>query len=751
MESGLHKQMMVKLEAIVEGIVYRNEDNGYTVAEVSSGGELHTAVGTVPHLTEGTRVLLEGEWTSHAVYGSQFKISSVSIQAPDTLEGISRYLASGVVPGVGPVTAQRIVDHFGLETLDVIRYQPGRLTEIESIGASRATAIAQGFAEHYEMQAAMVFLQSLGIATGTASRIYKQYGGATEHNVKENPYQLVDDIDGVGFKTADRIAQSMGIDEHSLPRMKAGLIHVLREASAGEGHTCLPQAHLYQWAQKLLGADDNDRLEEALARLAVDGRVSMETVDNQVMVWLPNFRLAEREVAKRILELTKGQEELFWADVGEVVDTEAEKKGISLAPEQREAVVAALSGGVSVITGGPGTGKTTCINCIIGVLEGAGLKVALAAPTGRAAKRMTEATGHEAKTLHRLLEYAAGEGGEGYFKRDENNPLEADAIIVDECSMVDILLMQKFLKAIRSGSRLIMVGDADQLPSVGPGNVLKDVITSGMARVVFLKKIFRQAESSLIITNAHRVNEGKMPELGRMDSDFFFERKRTAEEALSSTLKLVSYRLPQYGKWDPLKDIQVLTPTRKGELGVVALNQRLQQAFNPPHPMKLEHKHGDTVFRMGDKVMQIKNNYNMGWRKTVEGSADETGDGVFNGDMGIISDIDNEGRMLTVLFDDGREANYEFSQAEELQLAYAVSIHKSQGSEFPVVVLPLVGGPPMLLTRNLLYTAITRARKLVVITGREDCVANMVSNNRIRQRHSGLPHAFRRLMDDPRG
>lgn len=738
---------MEKLEAIVEGIVYRNDDNGYTVAEVSSGGELHTAVGTVPQLVEGTKVELTGEWVSHSVYGSQFKISSVSIQAPDTLEGISRYLASGVVSGVGPVTAQRIVDHFGLETLDIIRYKPGKLTEIEGIGASRATAIAQGFAEHYEMQAAMVFLQSLGISTGYATRIYREYGAATEQNVKANPYQLVDDIDGIGFKTADRIAQGMGIDEHSLSRMKAGIIHVLKEASAGEGHTCLPQTVLFQWAQKLLNADEGERLEEALARLAIDSRITMESVDNEVMVWLPAFRFAEREVAKRIFDLTRGQAELFWADVGEVVDGEAEKKGIGLAPEQREAVVAALAGGVSVITGGPGTGKTTCINCIIGVLEGAGLKVALAAPTGRAAKRMTEATGHEAKTLHRLLEYAAGEDGEGYFKRDEKNPVDADAIIVDEGSMIDILMMQKLLKAIRPGSRLALVGDADQLPSVGPGNVLKDVITSGMARVVFLKRIFRQAESSLIITNAHRVNMGQMPELGRKDSDFFFERMRTAEEALASTLKLVSYRLPQYGNWDPLKDIQVLTPTRKGELGVVALNQKLQQAFNPPHPMKREHRYGDTTFRMGDKVMQIRNNYNMAWRKAVIMGADETGDGVFNGDMGIITEIDNESRMLTVLFDDGRESVYEFSQAEELQLAYAVSIHKSQGSEFPVVVLPLVGGPPMLLTRNLLYTAITRAKKLVVITGREDCISQMVANNRIRLRYSGLPFAFRRMLD----
>jgi len=737
---------MEKLEAIVESIVYRNDDNGYTVAEVSSGGEMRTAVGMVPQLMEGAKVELTGEWVSHAVYGLQFKISAVSVQAPDTLEGIARYLASGIVSGVGPVSAQRIVDHFGLETLEVIRYQPGRLTEVGGIGLSKAQAISEGFAEHYEMQSAMVFLQSLGISTGYATRIYRQYGAATEQSVRANPYQLVDDIEGIGFKTADRIARSMGVDERSLARMKAGLIHVLKESAAQEGHTCLPQKLLFQWAAKLLDEESAERLEEALARLAVDGRVVMESAGGEVMAWLPAFRYAERDVARRIFELTRGQEELFWADLGEVVDGEAAKKGIEFAKEQREAVVAALEGGVSVITGGPGTGKTTCINCIIGVLESAGLKAALCAPTGRAAKRMAEATGHEAKTLHRLLEYAAGEGGEGYFKRDENNPLEADAIIVDEASMVDILLMQKLLKAIRPGSRLALVGDADQLPSVGPGNVLKDIIASGMARVVFLKKIFRQAESSLIVTNAHAVNEGRMPELNRTDSDFFFERKRTAEEAIASTLKLVAHRLPQYGGWDALKDIQVLTPTRKGELGVNALNLRLQQAFNPPHPMKREHRYGDSTFRMGDKVMQIRNNYGMGWRKSCFG-ADETGEGVFNGDMGFITDVDAEARMLTVLFDDGRESSYEFAQAEELQLAYAVSIHKSQGSEFPVVVLPLVGGPPMLLTRNLLYTAITRARKLVVITGREDCISAMVANNRIRMRYSGLPFAFGRITD----
>lgn len=736
---------MEKLEAVVESIVYRSDDTGYTVAEVSVGNDLHTAVGTVPQLAEGTKVLLEGDWVSHPVYGSQFKISTLSVQAPDTLEGVVRYLASGVVPGVGPVTAQRIVETFGMETLEIIRYQPGRLTEVEGIGLSRAQGIAEGFASHYDMQNAMVFLQSLGISTGYATRIYKAYGARTEENIKANPYQLVDDIDGVGFKTADRIAQSMGIGEHSLPRVKAAMLHMLREAAAQEGHTCLPQSRLFDWTAKLLEGGETSRLEEALARLAIDSRLVLENQGDEPWVWLPAMRAAEKEVAARLMELTRSQEELFWDDIGEVVDDEAQEKGIVLAPEQRAAVVAALEGGVSVITGGPGTGKTTCINCLIGVLENVGLDVALCAPTGRAAKRMTEATAHEAKTVHRLLEYGASEDGEGYFKRDERNPLDADAIIVDETSMLDILLTQKLLKAIRPGCRLILVGDADQLPSVGPGNVLKDIIASGVARVVRLQRIYRQAEKSLIITNAHRVNQGQMPELRRTDSDFFFERKNAAEEALNNTITLVTTRLPKFGNYDPLRDIQVLTPTRKGELGVASLNTRLQQAFNPPSPMKGEHRHGDTTFRVGDKVMQVKNNYTMSWRKSEAGCADESGEGVFNGDMGFLTDVDKESRMMTVRFDDGRECCYEYNQAEELALAYAVSIHKSQGSEFPVVVLPLVGGPPMLLTRNLLYTAITRARKMVVLTGREDCIADMVSNNRIRARYSGLVAAFLEL------
>ena len=731
-----------KLEAQVESIVYRNEENGYTVAEVSAGGELHTAVGVMPLLTEGIRVELEGQWVSHPTYGAQLKVTSVAIRTPDTLEGIQRYLASGVVSGVGPVTAQRIVDHFGLQTLDVIRYQPGKLAEVDGIGLNKAQVIAQGFAEHYEMQASMVFLQSLGIATGSATRIYRQYGARTEELLRANPYQMVDDVDGVGFRTADRIARNMGLAEDSLPRMKAGLLHVLKDTAAGEGHTCLPQKLLLDWAARLLNVENADRLEEALARLAIDNRVILEQVEGEVMAWLPTYRWAERDVAVRLRDLVEGQEELFWEDIGEVVDEEAADREIELAGEQRQAVVTALEKGVSVITGGPGTGKTTCINCLIGSLESVGLAVALAAPTGRAAKRMTEATGHEAKTLHRLLEYGRGEEGEGTFKRDDSNPLEADAIIVDEASMIDLLMMHRLLKAVPPGCRLILVGDADQLPSVGAGDVLRDIISSGMVPVVRLQRIYRQAQSSLIITNAHRVNQGQMPELKRRDGDFFFERKPTAQEALASTLALVGHRLPGFGGWDALRDIQVLTPTRKGELGVNALNLKLQEAFNPPALNKKELAVGEGLFRCGDKVMQVKNNYGLAWRRVEVDGNEETGEGVFNGDMGFLTDVDSEGRMLTVLFDDGREVVYDATAADELQLAYAISIHKSQGSEFPVVVLPLIGGPPMLLTRNLLYTAITRARNLVVITGREDCIANMVSNNRIRLRYSGLPHAL---------
>ncbi|MDD3243730.1 MAG: ATP-dependent RecD-like DNA helicase [Eubacteriales bacterium] len=731
---------MEKITAVVEGIIFRNEENGYTVAEVSMDEEeLFVAVGTVPQLYEGMTVELEGEWGSHATYGRQFQIASAAVRTPDSLDGIRRYLSSGIVPGVGPVTAQRLVERFGEETLDVLRYQPGRLSEVNGISPKKAREMAQGFAEHYEMQSSMVFLQSIGVTAGFAARIYKQYGSATEAKVRADPYSMVDDVEGIGFRTADRIAQTMGLDPASPERAKAGLKHVLREYAGQNGHTCLPQELLLREARRLLGADAP--VDEALGKLVITGGVKQERMDAGVFVWLPLYRYAEKEVAAKLTALAGERREMPWADVPAMVDEIVARQGIDLSQEQRAAVLDAVTSGVTVITGGPGTGKTTTLNCLLDVMDAAGWEVALGAPTGRAAKRMTEATGREAKTLHRLLEYG-GMDGAGSFKRDEENPIEADAVVVDEMSMVDLLLMQGLLRAVEPGCRLVLVGDADQLPSVGAGNVLKDLIQSGVPQVARLTRIYRQAQESLIVTNAHRVNQGEMPVLNRVDSDFFFERKNSLEEAMESTVGLVAHRLVKFKGYDRLKDIQVLAPMKKGELGVYALNARLQSEFNPPAGDKPEVKRGDFLLRRGDKVMQIKNNYTISWVQNGE-----TGEGVFNGDMGFLVTLDTAGRLAQVEFDDGRLADYDFAQLEELQLAYAVSIHKSQGSEFPVVVLPLVGGPPMLLTRNLLYTAITRARQMVVICGREECVRRMVENNTVVQRYTGLLSAFAQLKD----
>lgn len=731
---------MEKITAVVEGIIYRNDDNGYTVAEISIDNELFTAVGTVPQLYEGMTVELEGQWGSHPTYGRQFQISAAAVRAPDNIEGIRRYLSSGIVPGVGPVTAQKMVETFGTETLDVLRYAPGRLAQINGISPKKAKEIAQGFAAHYEMQASMVFLQSIGVTAGYAARIYKAYGAATEQKVRANPYAMVDDVEGIGFRSADRIAQSMGMEPDSPARARAALKHVLREAAAQNGHTCLPQETLLRETRRLLG--EEARVEDALGRLVIEGGINLERMGDVIFAWLPLYRHAERDVAQRLCLLAGQPPQQPWPDARPIVEQISRQKHIQLSDEQTEAVLAALHNSVAVVTGGPGTGKTTIINCIIGLMEAAGWEVALAAPTGRAAKRMAETTGHEAKTLHRLLEYSVMGDAPGGFKRNEDNPIEADVVIVDEMSMVDLLLMQQTLKAVEPGSRLVLVGDADQLPSVGPGNVLKDIIASGVPKVVRLTHIYRQAEESLIITNAHRVNTGQPPILNRTDSDFFFERKGSAEEALESTVALVTRRLVKYKGYNRLRDIQVLVPMKKGDLGVYALNLRLQRELNPPSAQKPEIKRGEMVLRQGDKVMQIKNNYSLAWRMGLE-----EGEGVFNGDMGFICRIDAPGRMLSVELDDGRVADYDFTQLDELQLAYAVSIHKSQGSEFPAVVLPLISGPPMLMTRNLLYTAITRARQMVVICGREDCVRRMVENDTIVQRYSGLPAAFALLKD----
>lgn len=736
---------MEELTANVEEIVFRNEENGYTVVAVDACGRAVTAVGMLPSLREGERVKLSGEWTTHPAYGEQFRVRLCRTLPPDSREGLVRYLASGAVPGVGPVTAGRIVDTLGLDALDIIDRSPEALLRVEGIGAARAFQIGQSLSEQRGMQEAMVFLSSLDLSLNLTTRIYKKYGAMTVEAVQRDPYRLVHDIEGVGFKTADRIARTLGVDGNAPTRMTAGILYLLRESAALRGHTCLPVASLRKKAEALLAAG-GQRVNEALRDMVEAGTVALAWRGGEEYAYLRSFFEAEAEVALRLRALAKVRPQRLFDDLKPVLDTVSATRGIELAAGQRDAVVRALSDGVTVITGGPGTGKTTAINCILGVLELAGIEVLLTAPTGRAAKRMTQATGHEARTIHRLLEYCfSGDDGEELsFLRNETNPLKCGALVVDEMSMVDLVLMRHLLRAVPAGCRLVMVGDADQLPSVGPGNVLRDIIDSGIAPVTRLTEIFRQARESLIVVNAHRVNAGRMPELSCVDRDFFFERKQDAASALEAVEALVSRRIPGFHGGNPLESIQVLAPMKRGELGVYNLNARLQRLFNPPGPRKNERSLGDSVLREGDKVMQTRNDYRLKWRRALPAGGEEEGEGVFNGDVGFVERIDAEGRKLTVRFDDGRIAEYDFSQTEELMLAYAISVHKSQGSEFPVVVLPLVSGTPMLLTRNLLYTAITRARQMVVIVGSRTCVADMVNNDTVALRYSGLLDALRR-------
>ncbi len=724
---------MERIEAVVEDIIFRNEDNGYSVVEVKVDRQRTTAVGVLPMLAAGERLVLTGDWVEHPQYGRQIKVSQYEVQKPTTLNGIERYLGSGLIKGIGPATAKRIVAAFGKDALDVLQFSPERLKEIGGIGKKRAEVILESFAEQMQQREAMVFLQGYGVTPALAVKIFKQYGDRVQAVLKQNPYRLVEDIVGVGFRTADRIAVSLGIAPDSLDRLTAGIKYVLQEASNANGHTYLPRVVLVEQALTLLDVPMS-LLDVAMDTLILRKDVVAQEIDGEVAVYLPGAYSAEGEVARRLCELLRATPDSPFPDAeAELARLEA-KEGITFHHQQREAILTAVRTGMTVITGGPGTGKTTIIKSIIHLLAGDG-EVALAAPTGRAAKRMQEATGVEAKTLHRLLEYG---GDEGRFARGQDNPLEFDTVIIDEMSMVDIFLMRGLLRALLPGVRLIMVGDADQLPSVGAGNVLRDILGSDVVPTVRLTEIFRQDERSMIVVNAHRINHGEMPLLNVQGSDFFFERQQSPSQAAGTIVSLCEKRLPDFIGVDA-RQIQVLSPTKKGDCGVWALNALMQQRFNPKKHGASERLRGDTAFRVGDKVMQIRNNYQLIWqRRDVEGLAYEQGEGVFNGDMGFIVGMDDEEHTVTVIFDDDRVATYEDSQLDELELAYCVSVHKSQGSEFPVVVMPVVGGPPMLLTRNLFYTAVTRARQLVVLVGREECIRGLVENAHIAKRYSAL-------------
>jgi len=735
---------VVEITGIIEEVVFRNEDNGFTVLEVrdESSRALITAVGTLLYANQGEKVHIIGEWTMHPDYGEQIRIQNMKSIVPATLDGMEKYLSSGLIKGVGPSTARKLIEHFGMDVLNVIEFKPERLTEIEGIGPARVEMIATSYAQHREIREVMMFLQSYGITTTYAIKIYKMYGNDAIGIIKENPYRLADEVAGIGFKTADRIAQNMGVSFDSPYRISAGVKYVLSQA-ATNGHTYLPRDVLIKQATVLLGVDES-MVENAIVSLAVQQEVFVEAIENQTAVYLAPFYYAEAGVCRRLVELSMVDMGTSFLNIEDMLKKFQKEEGILLALKQREAVIEALSNGVTVITGGPGTGKTTIINCIIKLMEQQGMTVVLAAPTGRAAKRITETTGREAKTIHRLLEYSYSDDGP-YFHKDEDDPILADAVIIDEMSMVDVLLMNHLLKAIIPGTRLILVGDVDQLPSVGPGNVLKDIISSGIIKVVRLTEIFRQAQESMIVLNAHRINQGYEPHLNVKGGDFFFDRRENPQDILHAAFDLICRRLPAFAEYNPLRDIQVLVPMRKGTIGVNNLNMELQRILNPPSDKKQERMFHNTLFREGDKVMQIKNNYRTAWKRKVNDVVIEEGEGVFNGDIGYIQSIDHEEQSVMVIFDDDKEVVFDFSQLDELDLAYAISIHKSQGSEFPVVIIPLAWGPPMLMTRNLLYTAVTRARELVVIVGRERAIEAMVRNDYIEKRYSGLAYHFKKL------
>lgn len=737
---------LVEIEGRLTEIIFRNESNGYTVAVLETQEEEITMVGYIPALKEGENLLVKGKWTLHNVYGQQLEVEEYRPIMPTTTEGMIYYLSSGILPGIGKKMAKRIVDYFGEESLDIIETRPHRLMEVSGIGKKKSTAITEALKEQRELREIILFLSRYNISPSYAVRIYKTYGENTISLVQENPYRLAEDISGIGFIIADKIAKTMGIESNSEYRIYAGTRYVINTFHMA-GHTYVPRQLLVEKTVELLGVD-GEKVEATIQNLALDQKIQLEVQEDETVVYSLPYYYAETNVCKKIIELSRVKIEPVKIDLQEELEKLQEQEEITLALNQKDAIKQAMENGIFVITGGPGTGKTTTINIIIKIFEKLKMNILLGAPTGRASKRMEEATGREARTIHRMLELGFAEDEDiMLFQKNEENPLDGDVVIIDEVSMVDILLMNSLLKAIPLGSRLILVGDADQLPSVGAGNVLQDIIDSKIVKVVRLNEIFRQAEKSMIVVNAHKINKGDQPLLNVKDKDFYFITKRHRADIIKTIVQLVKLRLPRHYQYDALKDIQVLTPMRKGEIGCVNFNKELQEILNPSARGKNEKKLKDKTFRIGDKVMQIKNNYTLKWESQDPNSQDKYGEGVFNGDIGYIYSIDNSANELKVLFEDHRLISYNFAQLDELELAYCTTIHKSQGSEFPVVVMPIDWGPPMLLTRNLLYTAITRAKKLVVLVGRENCLKMMIDNNKIVQRYSGLNYRLNKFYE----
>ncbi len=744
-QDKLEENMSEIVEGYIGRIVFRNDENGYTVLSLHMEDEEMTCVGTFPFISEGEFVLLTGDYTEHPVYGQQFIISSYEIQEPKDLYSTWRYLSSGAIKGIGEALAKRIVKKFKADTFRIIEEESERLAEIKGISARMAREIYCQFEEKRDMRSAMMFLQQYGISGNLAVKIYTEYGRRMYDILKENPYLLAEDISGVGFKTADEIARKIGIGYDSDYRIKAGVLYVLLQASA-DGHVYLPEHDLLQRAKALLMAED-EMIFRQLTTLTLEKKIIIKDDGPEKHIYSSVYYYMELNAARMLHDLNI-RYELSPDTVRKRITAIEEQFEIELEEQQRTAVAEAAGNGLLIITGGPGTGKTTTINTIIKFFESEGMDILMAAPTGRAAKRMAETTGYEAKTIHRLLELskmAEGQENKFNFERNELNPLETDVLIIDEMSMVDISLMHALLKAVSVGTRLILVGDVNQLPSVGPGNVLRDIIDSHCFNVVKLTKIFRQAADSDIIVNAHKINDGDQIRLDNKSRDFFFLKREDANVIAAVMINLIKNKLPNYVNATPF-DIQVLTPMRKGELGVERLNQLLQQALNPASEEKREKEYHETIFREGDKVMQIKNNYQIAWEiRNSFGVATQTGTGVFNGDAGEIKEINLFSEHLLVEFDDNRIVDYSFNQLDELELAYAVTIHKSQGSEYPAVILPILDGPRLLFNRNLLYTAVTRAKSCVTIVGSDTMLQFMIGNKNEQSRYSGLCDRIKEL------
>ena len=725
---------MEKLAGYVEHIIYRNADNGYTVLNLVSGEEEITCVGIFSAIAEGENIEASGDYTDHPTYGKQFKVESFEEKAPEDEEAIERYLGSGAIRGIGLALAARIVRRFKADTFRIIEEEPERLAEVKGISERKAMEIADQVNEKRDLRQAMIFLQQYGITMNLAVKVYQQYGQEVYGIIRENPYRL-GDIEGVGFRTADEIAVRVGIRMDSDFRIRSGILYVLLQAST-EGHTYLPEEELTRRTGQLLEVGE-EQIEKQYMDLAIERKIIMKQGENQTQIYAASFYYMEANTATMLKQLNVSYD-VPDLEIEERVRRIEKQTGMELDEHQMTAVKEAVRNGLLIITGGPGTGKTTTINTIIKYFEMEGLDIFLAAPTGRAAKRMSETTGFEARTIHRMLELNGGVDGAAGFERNEQNPLETDVVIIDEMSMVDISLMHALLKAVAVGTRLILVGDVNQLPSVGPGSVLRDIIRSHECNVVMLTKIFRQASTSDIIVNAHKINQGEEVTLDNKSMDFFFLKRYDADVIISVVLQLIKQKLPKFVDATPY-DIQVLTPMRKGLLGVERLNGILQRYLNPPSPQKREKEHGDILFREGDKIMQTRNNYQLEWEiRTKYGLSVDKGTGVFNGDMGIVREINDFAETMTVEFDEGRMVEYPYKLLDELELAYAITIHKSQGSEYPAVVIPLLSGPSMLMNRNLLYTAVTRARKCVTLVGNEVTFEQMVQNTSQQKRYSGL-------------